>query len=71
MNGTGPSPAVPLRFRFLSETLLQAGYATRWAPEFGGRKNGFQPPENNELVLSIKMGCADAVPVQSKPNTPF
>ena len=27
-----------------------------WAPEFGGR-NGFPPPEKNELVLSIKMGC--------------
>ena len=30
------------------------------APEFGGR-NGFPPP----------MGCADTVPFQSKPNTPF
>ena len=28
-----------------------------WAPEFGGR-NGFPPPEKNELVLSIEMGCA-------------
>ena len=38
-----------------------------WAPEFG-----FPPtPEKNELVLSIKMGCADTVPFQSKPNTPF
>ena len=41
-----------------------------WAPEFGGR-NGFPPPEKNALVLSIKMGCADSVPVQSKPHTPF
>ena len=41
-----------------------------WAPEFGGR-NGFPPPEKHELVLSIKMGCADTVPFQSKPNTPF
>ena len=41
-----------------------------WAPEFGGRI-GFPPPEKNELVLSIKMGCADTVPFQSKPNTPF
>ena len=41
-----------------------------WAPEFGGR-NGFPPPEKNELVLSIKMGCADTVPFQSKPSTPF
>ena len=41
-----------------------------WAAEFGGR-NGFPPPEKNELVLSIKMGCADTVPWQSKPNTLF
>ena len=41
-----------------------------WAPEFGGR-NGFPPPEKHELVLSIEMGCADTVPFQSKPNTPF
>ena len=40
------------------------------APEFGGR-NGFPPPEKNELVLSIGMGCADTVPFQSEPNTPF
>ena len=38
--------------------------------EFGGRI-GFPPPEKNELVLSIGMGCADTVPFQSKPNTPF
>ena len=37
--------------------------AVIWAPEFGGR-NGFPPPEKNELVLSIKMGCADTVPFQ-------
>ena len=36
-----------------------------------GGRNGFPPPEKNELVLSIKMGCADTVPFQSKPNTPF
>ena len=41
-----------------------------WAPEFGGR-NGFPPPEKNELVLSINTGCADTVPFQSKLNTPF
>ena len=33
-----------------------------WAPEFGGR-NGFPPPEKKALVLSVKMGCADTVPV--------
>ena len=41
-----------------------------WAPELGGR-NGFPPTEKNELVLSIETGCADTVPVQPKPNTPF
>ena len=44
----------------------QRDLVTSWAPEFGGR-NGFPPPENNELVL----GCADTVSFQSKPNTPF
>ena len=47
-----------------------AGVDRDWAPEFGGR-NGFPPPEKNELVLSIEMGCADTVPFQPKPNTPF
>ena len=45
-------------------------FVVTWAPEFGGR-NGFPPPENHELVLSIEMGCADTVPFQSKLNTPF
>ena len=40
-----------------------------WAPEFGGRI-GFMPPEMNELVLSIKMGCADTVPFQPKTKHP-
>ena len=31
----------------------------------------FRPRKKNELVLSIKMGCADTVPFQSKLNTPF
>ena len=44
--------------------------AVNWAPECGGR-NGFPPPEKNELVLSIEMGCADTMHFQSKPNTPF
>lgn len=51
VNGTGPSPAVPLRFRFLSETLLQAGYATimigKWhlgypTPAYTPEARGFQ-----------------------------
>ena len=50
-------------------TTATARVAT-WAPEFGGR-NGFPPPEKNELVLSIEMGCADTVPFQPNPNTPF
>ena len=41
-----------------------------WALEFGGR-NGFPPPEKNELVLSIEMGCVDTMLFQSKPNTLF
>ena len=36
-----------------------------------GGRNSFPPPEKNELVLSITMGCADTVPFQSRPNTPF
>ena len=51
----------------LDRVLVPVG---AWAPEFGGR-NGFPPPEKNELVLSITMGCADTVPFQPKPNTPF
>ena len=51
-------------------TPMDIAYAWIWAPEFGGR-NGFPPPEKHELVLSIKIGCADTVPFQSKPNTPF
>ena len=36
------------------------------------RRNGFpHTPKKNELVLSIKTGCACTVPVQPKPNTPF
>eukprot|EP01043_Picozoa_sp_COSAG02_P053435 COSAG02_NODE_5897_length_3954_cov_1.799274_3_plen_781_part_00 len=31
VNGTGPSPAVPLRFRFLPQTLELAGYSTLMA----------------------------------------
>ena len=46
------------------------GAVPRWAPEFRGR-NGFPPREKHELVLSIKIGCADTVPFQSKPNTLF
>ena len=42
-----------------------------WAPEFVWGQNHFPPPEKNELVLSIGMGCADTVPFQPKPNTPF
>ena len=53
----------PLTLKFRAPT------EETWAPEFGGR-NGFPPPEKNELVLSINMGCADTVPFQPKPNTP-
>ena len=40
--------------------------------KFGGR-NGFPPPEKNELVLFIKWGGAesDTVPFRREPNTPF
>ena len=38
--------------------------------EFGGRI-GFPPPETNELVLSIEMGCTDTVHFPREPNTPF
>ena len=38
-----------------------------WAPEFGGRI-GFPPPEENELILSINMGCADTVPFRPISN---
>ena len=31
VNGTGPSPAVPLRFRFLPQTLELVGYSTLMA----------------------------------------
>jgi|EP01046_Picozoa_sp_COSAG06_P000015 hypothetical protein len=31
VNGTGPSPAVPLRFRFLPQTLQLANYSTLMA----------------------------------------
>ena len=34
-------------------------------------RNGFSPPEQSSLVLSLKMGCADTVHFQPKPNTPF
>ena len=37
----------------------------------GAGRNGFPPPEKNELVLSIEMGCTDTVPFQSRLNTPF
>ena len=40
-----------------------------WAPEFGGR-NGFPPPEKNELALSIEKGCADTVPFQTRAKHP-
>ena len=43
--------------------------AKLWAPECGGRI-GFPPPEKNELVLSIKMGCADTVPFSVKTKHP-
>ena len=36
-----------------------------------GAESVFRPPERSELVLSIGMGCADTVPFQRKPNTPF
>ena len=48
----------------------KTGTVQHWAPEFGGRIR-FPPPEQNELVLSIKTGCADTVPFQPNPNTPF
>ena len=56
-----------VRVRASSNT---ASAVLHWAPEFGGR-NGFPPPENNELVLFITTGCTDTVPFQLKPNTPF
>ena len=37
---------------------------------FWGQEIGLPPPENNELVLSIRMGCADTVPFQPKTNHP-
>ena len=43
---------------------------SRWAPEFGGRI-GFPPPEMNELVLFVEMGCTDTVHFPREPNTPF
>ena len=51
--------------------LLMEPVLMTWAPAIWGLQNRFSPPEKNELVLSIKMGCADAVPFQPKPNTPF
>ena len=44
-----------------------------WAglQNLGAESVYFPPPEKNELVLSIDMGCADTVPVQPEPNTPF
>ena len=35
-----------------------------------GVETVFRPPEKNELVLSIGMGCADTVPFPREPNTP-
>ena len=62
---------VPPNFATPSASAAAVLWVDARAPEFGGR-NGFPPPEKNGLVLSIlKMGCADTVPVQPKPNTPF
>ena len=38
---------------------------------WGPGRNGFPPPEKNELVLPFGMGCADTVQFQPTPNTPF
>ena len=33
-----------------------------------GGRNGFPPPENNELVLSNAIGCTDTVPFPREPK---
>ena len=47
-----------------------SAYAMTWAPQFGGR-NVSRPRKRKSSFFSIKTGCADTVPVQPKPNTPF
>ena len=43
-----------------------------WAglQNLGAESVYFPPPEKNELVLSIKMGCADTVPFSNRNQTP-
>ena len=68
---TGPSA----KDAALKEPTTSGVSATRavtlWANQNSGAESGFPPPGKDELVLSIKMGCADTVPFQPKPNTPF
>ena len=48
-------------------------YALIWARIRIRGQNRFLPPETNELVLSIALGCteSDTVPFPREPNTPF
>ena len=70
VNGFNPLVAFLRTFdTYLVGALTQDGHGAVvlfWAPEFEGR-NGFPPPEKNELVLSFETGCADTVNFQPEP----
>ena len=74
--GTGTADTVLVRSGYIA--LLNPKCAGRQATverlDLGSRiwrQNRFPPPEKNELVLSIEMGCSYTVHFVREPNTPF
>ena len=58
-----------VRERRVQVLVLDDGLA--WANQNVGAGSASRPPEKNEVVLSINLGCADTVFFSQNPNAPF